>query len=56
MVNGNWTQRPGAARRITLDGSGTPYVTTEDNQIYKWDYTLNNWSKLPGYATDIGVA
>jgi len=28
MVNGKWTRRPGAAKRITVDGSGTPYVVS----------------------------
>jgi len=40
--------------RIDVDGEGTPYVLTNCGDTYYLN-CFNNWVKLPGCGTDIGV-
>lgn len=48
-----WTQISGAAVKIAVDATGTPWVLNTQNQIYR--YNGNGWTLVPGKATDIAI-
>ena len=56
FVNNRWISKKKGFKRITVDGSGTPYVTDRYNSIFKFNERYNTWDKLAGKATDIGVS
>ena len=48
-----WANVGGEARRITVDNTGTPWVSTSDRQIYR--LRGQTWQNMPGRARDIGA-
>jgi hypothetical protein len=48
-----WEQFPGGAVSISVDPSGSPWVTNNSGQIYHWNGST--WVHVPGCGEDIGV-
>lgn len=46
-------KHPVGALRVSVDADGNPWVTDKNNNIWRW--ADNDWQKLSGAATDIGV-
>ncbi len=49
----DWTKLNGAATRITVDNTGTPWVVNSSGNIFRRNG--NSWSQVTGKARDIGA-
>ena len=59
--SGSTPSPPGVGVAIDVDEAGVPYVVNEDGNVFKYDASTTNWTKVTLPATvdgakDIGVA
>lgn len=54
-LSGSWRDLPGTvrARRVALDDRGSPWIVTQQGQIFRFDVSI--WQPMPGRARDIAV-
>jgi peptidoglycan hydrolase-like protein with peptidoglycan-binding domain len=56
--DGGWFQHPGGAVRIavnTASNANQPWVINNQNQVFRWNWNIQNWDNIPACATDIGI-
>lgn len=49
-----WVQKPGNAKRIAVDGFGTPWIVRADGDVLR-QRSDDTWETLPGCARDIAA-
>jgi hypothetical protein len=55
-LNGStWQAIPGEAARIAVDPRGDAWAVNSGNEIFRYVAARNNWVKVTGNATDIGI-
>jgi peptidoglycan hydrolase-like protein with peptidoglycan-binding domain len=57
-LNGSWAQHPGGAVRIAVNPSSNdnrPWVVNSSGQVFRWNWSIQNWDNIPACATDIGI-
>jgi peptidoglycan hydrolase-like protein with peptidoglycan-binding domain len=57
-MDGGWYQHPGGAVRIAVNPTSNgnqPWVINDQNQVFRWNWSIQNWDYIPACATDIGI-
>jgi peptidoglycan hydrolase-like protein with peptidoglycan-binding domain len=57
-MNGGWTQHPGLATSIAVNPTSNgnqPWVINTQDQVFRWNWSTQNWDNIPACATDIAV-
>ena len=39
----------------TASNNNQPWVVNDQNAVFRWNWSINNWDHIPACATDIGV-